>query len=215
MSAARARKVLLAAIAVSLLIHLIFAGYIRWPFLERLNDESTVIHVHELRVARIIHTPPPTPVPTPVRTPAVRSSIAPPVIHTHSVSGPPVPHVAASGPVATPVPVVTAAPTPAPVSTHPGACVSENANPAVESTPDVPDIPPAVRAGKTSGTAAIHVDLDPGGHVVNAGIAQSSGNAGLDAVAMEMARDATYSPKYDGCKPVAGVYTFTVRFAAW
>jgi TonB family protein len=215
MSAARARKLLLAALAASLLFHLMFAGYFRWPLLQHLNDQSSIIRVRELRVSRIVHTPPPTPIPTPVRTPLVRSSIAPPVVHTHTLNGPPAPHVAASGLIATPAPVATPAATPAPVATQAGACASANAAPAIQATPDVADIPAAARASKTSGTAAIHVALDPQGHVTDASVAQSTGNAGLDAVAMQMARNAIYSPKYDGCKAVAGVYTFTVRFSAW
>jgi TonB family protein len=66
-----------------------------------------------------------------------------------------------------------------------------------------------------NGTAAIHVSLDPEGRVLDAVVAQSSGNAGLDAAAMQMARAASYTPKYVDCKAVAGEYTFTVRFFAW
>ena len=85
----------------------------------------------------------------------------------------------------------------------------------MQSTPDVADIPADVRAANKSGTAAIEVALDPQGKVTSAAVAQSSGNSGLDAVAAEMARNATYSPKLQSCKPVAGTYTFTVHFAAW
>jgi TonB family protein len=66
-----------------------------------------------------------------------------------------------------------------------------------------------------SGTAAIQVQIDPQGGVTNATVAQSSGNTGLDAVAMQMARNATYSPALANCKPVASTYTFRVKFVAW
>lgn len=214
MSAKRARRLLLAAIAVSLLMHLIFAGVVRWPLLQRLSQQQQVIRVRELRISRIVPTPPPTPVPTPVRTPVVRSSIAPPVIHSHTV-GPPVPHVAASAAAVTPGQLPTPAITPSPVAAHPGQCVSANASPAVESTPEGADISAEIRAAKATGTAAIRVSLDPQGRVTDTTIAQSTGNAGLDSVAMTMARQATYTPQYQGCTAVAGAYTFTVRFVAW
>jgi TonB family protein len=72
-----------------------------------------------------------------------------------------------------------------------------------------------VRAAKVSGTAAIEVSLDPKGRVLEARVAQSTGNTGLDTVAAQMARGATYTPKYVNCRAVAGTYTFTVKFVAW
>jgi TonB family protein len=90
-----------------------------------------------------------------------------------------------------------------------------NADPAVAATPDVADITPQARASRVNGTAAIHVSLDAQGRVVDAVVAQSSGNAGLDVTAVQMARNATYTPRYVDCKAVAGEYTFTVRFFAW
>lgn len=212
MSAARARKVLLAAVAASLLLHLVFAGYFHWPSFDRTNA-SQVFKVREIRIARVAHTPPPTPRPPPVSTPAVRASIAPPLVQTHGGKGPPAPRKIASGPPATQPPPPTA--TPAPLATRQGACAFANADPTIAATPGVADIPADARASKTSGTTAVQVSLDPQGQVTAAVVAQSSGNAGLDAVATQMARDATYTPKYQNCKAVAGSYTFTVKFVAW
>lgn len=220
MSAARARKILLTALAISLLVHLLLAGYIRWPIFGQSREEP-VARVRILRIARRTPPPPPTPAPTPVptpaATPAVHASIAPPRITPRGNKGLPrvqtVP-VPAHTPVvvatatAAPTPVVTAAPS-APCGGH------ANAEPNVAATPDAADITPEARAGKINGTAAIHVLLDPQGHVTDASIAQSSGNAGLDATAMQMARSATYTPRYVDCKAVAGDYTFTVKFVAW
>ena len=213
MSAARTRRVLLIAIAASLLVHLLFAGYFRWKLADRLSDQSQTFKVQEIRISRVLHTPPPTPPPTPAPTPVVRSSIAPPKLQSHSAQGPPAPHVA--GPASAPPPAPTTPPTPAPISTRAGACVSANADPTVEATPGMTEIPAAVRASKTSGTAAIQVSLDPLAHVTAAAVTQSTGNPGLDSVALALARDATYTPKYSACKPVAGTYTFTVKFVAW
>jgi TonB family protein len=220
MSAGRARKILLAALAISLLVHLLLAGYIRWPIFGQSREEP-VAKVRILRIARRTPPPPPTPAPTPVPTPAatpmVHASIAPPPVTPRGNKG--VPHVQ-TVPVPAHTPTVrataTAAPTPMATATAAAPCGGHaNAEPTVASTPDVADITPEARASKISGTAAIHVVLDPQGHVTDASVAQSSGNAGLDATAMQMARSATYTPHYVDCKPVAGAYTFTVKFVAW
>lgn len=213
MSAARTRKVLLLAIAFSLLIHLIFAGWFRWTLFDRVTPPET-FRVRVMRVARIVRTPPPTPPPTPAPTPAVRSSVEPPHVSHHTTVGPPVPHAG------TPGPVITAAPTTIPGTASPAVtptpgCAGATLQPTVSATPPVADIPPDVRAAKTSGTAAVQVALDPQGRVTGATVTQSTGNTGLDSVAVDMARNATYTPKLESCKAVAGTYTFTVKFAAW
>jgi TonB family protein len=114
-----------------------------------------------------------------------------------------------------PTPQATSLPTPVAIASSASACVRSNADPGIVATPGPPDIPPAVRAQKVSGTAAIAVSLDARGRVTATSISQSSGNPGLDAIAAQMARDATYSPRYAACKAVAGTFTFTVKFAAW
>jgi len=216
MRAARARNILIAAFAISLLIHLLLAGYIRWPFLERQSSENEVINVRRITIARIVpHTPPPSPLPTPAATPRVRASIVPPPSTVHSSRG--LPTIAAVGKTApTPAPA-TPLPTAAPsaAASASGVCLHSNSDPAIASTPDPADIPPDVRAAKVSGTSAIQVSLDAKGRVTNATVAQSAGNAGLDSVAEQKARSATYTPKYVDCKAVAGTYTYTVKFVAW
>ena len=213
----RARSVLLWAIAISLIVHLLIAGYIRWPF-RRPNEDLRVAKVHVITVARIPpHTPPPpAPAPTLVATPRVRASIAPP--HTTAIkkSAPGVPKAAGPAVKLQTPGASTPAPTAAPVaSATPGACINTTRDPAVASTPDVGEIPPDVRAAKISGTASITVSLDAQGRVTGALVAQSTGNTGLDAVATEMARSATYTPKTISCKAVASTYVFTVKFSAW
>jgi periplasmic protein TonB len=218
MTGARARNVLLAAFAISLILHLFLAGYIRWPVLLRPNEETQIAKVRIVTVARVKpHTPAPSPPPTPVATPRVRASVVPPRTVPKSSKGPPAaPHVAGPGVArhTPPPPVPTPAPTPAATAAA-TSCANNTTEPTVSATPDVGEIPPEVRAAKTSGTAAIQVSLDPQGHVVNASVAQSSGSSGLDDVAVQMARNATYTPKMVDCKAVAGSYTFTVKFVAW
>jgi TonB family protein len=216
MNPARSRKLLVTALAISLLLHLLFAGYLRWPFLRQSPEEPQIAKVHITRIARIIpHTPPPTPAPTPVATPRVQATIVPPTI-TNRGKGP---AIAKTLPIRarTPRPApATAAPTPVARLTPSGPCAGHaNADAALAATPDAADISPEARAAKVTGTAAVHVMLDPQGHVIDASVAQSSGNAGLDASAVQMARNASYTPKYVACKAVAGDYTFTVKFSAW
>jgi len=62
----RTRRFLIVAFALSLLIHLILTGIIRWPFAQE-NDEVQVVrieHLHATRIAHVVpppHTPPPAP----------------------------------------------------------------------------------------------------------------------------------------------------------
>ncbi len=217
MSAARARRLLIVAIILSLLIHLILAGVIRWPFVPPPQEDKQFAKVHITRIARIPPpTPQPTPLPTPVATPRVRASIIPPTVTHRGAKGntpvETVPVVAAR----TPVPRPTSLPTPVVSITPSGPCSGHaNADPALAATPDPAGISPEARASKVSGTAAVHVSLDAQGRVVSTTVAQSSGNAGLDAAAVQMARNASYTPKYVDCKAVAGEYTFTAKFVAW
>jgi TonB family protein len=207
-----ARKIMIAAIAISILIHLILAGYLRWPF-NLQSAEGPVVKVRTVTVVRIPpHTPPPAPVPT--AHPAPKPSVIPVAVKPRGSKGPPVARVLA------PVAGKTASPTrtPAPSASPTGlakACFAHGISPAIAATAPPVDIPPDVRASKASGVAQIQVQIDPQGEVTNTTVAQSSGNAGLDNVAEQMAKSATYSPALVKCKPVASVYTYSVRFFAW
>lgn len=85
----------------------------------------------------------------------------------------------------------------------------------MSATPDPSNITAEARAGRVSGTTAVDVSLDPSGKVTDAKVTRSSGNGGLDASALEMARNATYTPQYAACKGIASTYTFRVKFVAW
>ena len=67
----------------------------------------------------------------------------------------------------------------------------------------------------TSGITAINVTLDQHGQVLTATLARSSGNAALDALAVQMAKAATYSPARKACRTIVGSYEFTAKFVAW
>lgn len=218
MSAARARKIMLAAIAISLLLHLLLAGYIRWPF-NQPSNETAIVKVRRITVARVPRhtpppTPPPTPVPTPRATPVATAKVVPPAATSRGNRGPRVAHAIAPISGKTPAPSATPAPTSTPAVTA-QACSQHDISPAVAATAQPIDIPPDARASKANGTAAIQVQIDPQGRVTDASVSQSSGSAGLDALAVQMAKSATYTPALVKCKPVASAYTFTVKFFAW
>jgi TonB family protein len=214
MTARRSRIILLAAFVLSILLHAILAGALRWRLSPTVSDETAPLtKVRIIKIARMPTPPPPTPTPKAVP----RPSAEPPVLSKSAKGTRParvLPNVAQTStpqPRRSATPPPTALPTPAlgPCGGH------ENAEPAVAATPGVPEISPQARASKANGVAQIRVVLDPGARVTDASVAQSSGNAGLDAVAMQMARDATYTPKYVKCKAVAGTTTFSVRFWTW
>ena len=156
--------------------------------------------------------------PAPVQTPQPRPvETAQPVV-SKSRSHIAVPHLTSRGGSRGGPPPPAASPTPRPIASATIAsagCVRPDATPGVNVTPDVPDIAAAARASRVNGVAAIDVSLDPSGNVTDAKVARSSGNDGLDASAMAMARNASYTPQYVRCKGIASTYTFTVRFAAW
>lgn len=223
MHPSRTRRVLLIAFAISLLVHLIGAPFMRFAIGPR-NDQPEFVTLSKKRVISVLHTTPrplPSERPTPVRSPRPIASPAPArpkprVVATHAFPGkhgPPRGSATAGTPTTaravpqTPLPVVTATPA--------GACVHPDASAAIAATPLPPEIAAGARAKATSGTTAVDVKLDADGRVLDATVAQSSGSGDLDIVAVAMARDATYTPKYVACKGVSSDYTFTVKFVAW
>jgi periplasmic protein TonB len=204
----RVPRLLLVAFALSLLLHLVIALVVRPPSPTPENQPEVVsIERRAATIAVSKMTPPPPP--PPKRTPAPRApSSAPPARKGPGTIG------TASGASATPAPIVARA-TPRPIATATAGCEQSNVGAAVVATPGPPDIPLDVRASGTSGTALVSLQLDAEGQVVNANVAQSTGNSSLDLVAVGMARDARYSPALRDCKPVASAYTFSVKFVAW
>jgi periplasmic protein TonB len=203
----RAPRLLLVAFALSLLVHLLVALILHPPVPTPENQAEVVSIEH--RPATIAVTKIPTPPPRPQRTPSPKiQSSAPP-----SRKGPGA-KASAGGGAATPAPPVVARATPSPAATASG-CVQRNADAAVVSTPGPPDIALQTRASGTSGLVLVSVQLDPSGQVTGASVTRSTGNTSLDLVAVEMARDARYTPALHDCKPVASAYTFSVKFVAW
>lgn len=206
------RHVLIAAFALSLLVHLIVAVGVRQPFAPSQQEVETV-HIEHLRTIRIARVPTPPPVtPSPAPTAQPTTSAAP---HRK-----PAPRSAPAGRGpgrALPALRASSAPTPAPTP-HPVAtptCGGDIGATVVAKPSPPADIAASVRGQGTSGTTRVRVTLDANGNVKGTSIAQSSGNDALDFVAMTMARDARYAPATHGCKAVASDYVFSAKFVAW
>lgn len=114
---------------------------------------------------------------------------------------------AATGVPATPVP--TPAPTPTP--TPKPVCAVPNAD-ATTTQAVEPDYPDIARQQGAVGTAKIKVSLDATGHVIDASLAKSAGNASLDQAALKAARASSFAPEVVNCVKTAGVYLFTADF---
>lgn len=210
MSPTRARRVLLWAIAASLLLHLIFAFVVRWPSpREAQPQDLTVSHARVIAIRHVAKVPPPPATPHP------RIAVAPIVPKRtlpRNVAPPRLAH-GASGSLAGVASAATAAPSPLPSA---AACDDPNAPAALAgSPPPAPTIAPSVRAKAVSGVTRIAVRLAPSGSVQDARVSASSGSASLDVAALSMAKAASYAPARLKCKAVAGDYTFSVRWAAW
>jgi len=202
----RARRVLLVAFALSLVLHAIVALVLH-PATADFQTQPEAVSVVRRSTMIVAHNTPPPPRHT--QTPSPRN-LAPP---RPRATGAAVARSEGGGAGRS-----TAAPPPAPTAVPSAAgagCAEPNAAAAVVATPPPPDIPAAVRADHTSGIALVSVALDAQGAVSGASVAQSTGNSSLDLVAVSMARDARYSAPLHDCKPVAGNATFSVKFVAW
>jgi TonB family protein len=197
MTMRRARRLLIAAFALSLIVHLFLAGVITWPFAAPRYEPQVVSIEKRPRVLRIAHS---------TRPQRPRT--------THAVHQVRTPQIAKTGHAPSTTTASTSAPTPAPTPAG-NRCVKASAAAAIAASPPPPDISSEVRAGARGGIAQVRVRLDPAGAVTGADVVQSTGDNGLDAVALSLARAATYTPAYAGCKPIPGGYTFRVEFVAW
>jgi TonB family protein len=205
----RTQRLLLIAVALSLLVHAIVALILHPPTADFQNPPEVVSILRRstsIAVARA--TPPP---PRPTHTPSQRNLTQ---VKRRARTGAPAPSQGGTGRSrATPAPALP--PPPPTAAKFNGACAAPNAAAAVVDTPPAPDIPASVRADATSGTAQVAVALDATGQIVGANVAQSTGNSSLDLVAVAMARAARYSAALHDCKPIAGSATFSVKFVAW
>jgi TonB family protein len=78
--------------------------------------------------------------------------------------------------------------------------------------PVQPDVPPAARAVKATGTVQLRVDLDETSTVVDTILGRSSGFAPLDHAALVAAAKSSYRTETFGCRSIAASYPFSVSF---
>ncbi|MHB8461647.1 MAG: energy transducer TonB, partial [Vulcanimicrobiaceae bacterium] len=186
---------------ISLLLHFVVASVLRWPY-THVQPKPDVVTVNIVSVQKA------RPTPMPVRT--VRPTTAPKAVAKKRSS----PSVHGRNPVASAGPrAVAATPTPAPQpSPSANPCGVATASAALLSAPTPPPIPANVRASLASGISVIKVTIDPQGHVLATTIVRSSGSTALDALALQMAKDATYAPARQACRTIAGSYEFSAKF---
>lgn len=196
----RARRFLIVAFALSLLIHLIATQAVRWPF-RPAEEEVQIIHMEHVRTTRIAHVPTPSPH-TPRPAPSAVVTTAPKKVSVGNGHG-------TLAQTATPAPSIAPTPTAAPTQN----CTTSDTPVQVLATPTPPaEIAPAARADRITNVARIRVIVDPNGSVSSATVVQSSGSSSMDLVAVGLARAAQYAPATHACKAIASDYTFQVKF---
>jgi len=208
MSLRSARRLLLAALIISLILHLIGVRFVHWgvPAAQEAPETLKLTQIYKVRTT-ILHSQRPLP-PRPKT--VAHAPINVPRTTSRNGRGATIAAPVPSAAPATPSP----APTVAHLATPAGAagCTKAFAVAAVLASPQPPDIPDDARRAGAAGVAQIHVQLDANGSIVDAAVLSSSGNSQLDQIAVNLAKSSTYSPAISGCKKVASTYTYRVRF---
>ena len=204
----RSQRVLIAAFAISLIVHFLFAILYHVPRPRRSSDVETVTILRR-SMAIVVRTPqPPLATPKPHPHPQPSAPQATPAAQGFAPGNAGGAQKPVPTPVPTPIATLAAAPTPKP-------CAGNDIKAAVSEMPPQPDVPNAARTQGTDGIAAVDVKLDERGEVTAAAVAHSTGNSQLDLVAVSTARQARYTPALHDCHAVPGDYTFTIKFFAW
>ncbi|HET9392672.1 MAG TPA: TonB family protein [Candidatus Rubrimentiphilum sp.] len=217
MDGKRNRRVLAAALAVSLAVHAVLATFVHVRFVEAKPYQIPTVITHIWVRPKL--TPPPKPHtvafahhPVQIVRPQIqRPHVAP---NLHGV-------VAIASPGATGVPTAPGnTGTPGGVIGQPDIPVGPPApacsDPNVDAKTIVaisPDAPASAYGGATDVTAMIKVDLDASGRILGVSVYRSAGSLELDQAAMQAARQSTYSPEVRDCQAVPGSYLFKVEFS--
>jgi protein TonB len=218
----RTRTFLLVSFVLSLIANALLT--LVYPNLHRVHERVTP---HTITITHLIMHPRPTPRPTPkpLQQPhprpiarLVRPAVRTPRLPVHH-DAPPAP-VAPIAPPAAPisagdgdslVSAPIAGPTAVATATAP-ACAVPNAEARVRDavSPDYPDSARELGLGEVS--VLVRVTIGTNGGLIDAAIAQSSGNAAIDDAALRAARASTYAAKIVDCAPVQGAYIFDATF---
>ncbi|MGH7737467.1 MAG: energy transducer TonB [Candidatus Tyrphobacter sp.] len=195
---------LVAAFALSILVHVILAFFVHPPRPTRSVAMESLRRTTVQTIRRV----------TPA--PHAQPRRSQPQRHRALVAAP---HVVAAHARPREIAAATPVPTGAPAAERPPAsaarCTQRNAPASVVASSSPPPIPPGVRAQDVAATAAILVQLDADGSVQSASIEQSTSSPSFDALSMEMARDTEYAPARHDCKAIASSYLFRVQWAPW
>lgn len=220
MGAPKNRKMLGAALALSLLFHLVLAPFVRPP--------ADAVPYHVIPVITHIWirpTPEPPKPPQRIRTPISHQRI--PIVSlpaarphdSHKPNG----YVAITPSFPTGEPIAPGNPgtngtggvisQPVAPTEAPGPACSDPNIEAKTINAISPDQTASGSAAGTSATAMIKVDLDASGHVIGVSVYASTGSLELDRAAMQAARESSYAPEMRDCQAVAGSYLFKVEFS--
>ena len=106
---------------------------------------------------------------------------------------------------------------PAAAESTPEATPGQAGMPAFDTPPEpveqpAPVYPEAARAAGIVGRTFVTVTIDAAGMVTDAKVTESSGDATLDAAAVEAARKWTFKPAMSGGSPVASTVVLPVEF---
>lgn len=207
MSRVRASRYLWWALALSIVLHILAALFFHHNPLDLRSGVARITVQALPRPLTIAHQTPIPPTPPPTPQPRAHRPVATPL----SKRPGPGPAARAVPPTAAPSPP----PTPKPVPSPALACLAASTTPRMLADPTAPPIDPATRAQRTTGTSVIAIAVDSRGAFINATIQSSSGNAALDVLALQMAKNAQYAPATRDCRDVAGTMLFRVKFQAW
>lgn len=210
-------------------------GYVGWGFILALTLHAVLVPFARapgqpaagpqqpsiMNVATLPKKPPPTPPPTP--TPPPHHVVRPRESQPSSQARPRPPHVPnAVGSPQPPVQSTTEPTTPAnvglPVSASPIAQATVAACPQPDQdahtvTLAAPEYPPlAEQEGAGERVVQVAVTISPAGSVVNEAIVSTSGIASIDRDALRVARETTYAPRIEDCRPVQGTYKYVIDY---
>lgn len=167
-------------------------------------------------------TPAPTPVPSPTIAVAAPKKAPSPVRHVITIHTPartergPI-HRSIEPPAMTDGPPSTAAPSVIEPTAMPVAPQTPAAAVAIMPSAFVhqiqPEYPQIARDEGAQGDVMIRVTIGPQGEVVDALVAVSSGNASLDAAALNAAKDSTYAPPLENGVPTTQAYLIVYTFS--
>ncbi len=215
-----ARRFLVVAVLLSMLIHLAGGGLVHWPTLHKdeVPERVSLTKRFLVQIRRVV-TPSPLVRPRAAQKPVgalahrPTAKINPPAVANTRKGGAShgVRHAVAVAPAQRPT---MSAPAIHPSSTmRPSLATCTTAN---QSAGIVDPVPPVIsksaREPGTHGVARVHVTLSETAAIIDAKVVESSQNRELDLEALAAARASVYRPATLNCKPVPGEADYVVEF---